>query len=251
MTLMDWFKANKLTLNLNKSVCLLFGDKKLSRSSYRTELGIPSSDHTKFLGLQIDDKLDWQFQFNHVQLKIKRNMNMIKCGCRLLNTGAKKILYYGHIYSHLSYCISTVSGPMLQQNQINKLQKLQNKCVNLINLHRTGLPEKFRSLRILSVQEIIKLELAKIGYKLLTKCLPSKIIETISMDQDSNPLQKSHCYGTRQKSMLNLPHVFNKKYRSSFFCKALKEIQPLLSITKELNSIAQFICLYKNKLFAN
>ena len=250
MTLMNWFKANKFTLNLNKSVCLLFGDKKVSRSSYLTELGIPISDRTKFLGLQIDDKLDWQFQFNHVQLKIKRNMNMLKRGCRLLNTGAKKILYYAHIYSHLSYCISTW-GPMLQQNQINKLQKLQNKCINLINLHRTGLPEKFHSLRILSVQEIIKLKLAKIGYKLLTKLLPSKIIETISMDQDSNQLRKNHCYETRHKSMLNLPHVFNKIYRSSFLCKALKEIQPLLSITKESNNIAQFIRLYKNKLFAN
>ena len=118
MTLMDWFKANKLTLNLNKSVCLLFSDKKVSRSSYLTELGIPISDRTKFLGLQIDDKLDWQFQFNHVQLKIKRNMNMLKRGCKLLNTGAKKILYYSHIYSHFSYCISTW-GPMLQQNQIS------------------------------------------------------------------------------------------------------------------------------------
>ena len=92
MMLMDWFRANKLTLNLDKSVCLLFGDKKVSRSSYLTELGIPIADHTKFLGLRIDDKLDWQFQFNHVQLKIKRNMNMLKCGCRLLNTGAKKLL---------------------------------------------------------------------------------------------------------------------------------------------------------------
>ena len=71
------------------------------------------------------------------------------------------------------------------------------------------------------------------------------------MDQDSNLLQKNHRYGTRQKSMLNLPHVFNKKYRSSFLCKALKEIQLLLSITKESNNIAQFIRLYKNKLFAN
>ena len=248
MTLMDWFKANKLTLNLNKSVCLLFSDKKVPRSSYLTELGIPISDRTKFLSLQIDDKLDWHFQFNHVQLKIKRNMNMLKHGCRLLNIGAKKILYYGHIYSHLSYCISTW-GPMLQQNQINKLQKLQNKCINLIDLRRTNLAEKFRELKILSVQEIIKLKLAKIGYKLLTKLLPIKIIETISVDQDSNQLQKDHCYDTRHKCMLNLPRVFNKKYRSSFLCKALKEIQPLLSITTESNNVAQFIRLYKNKLF--
>ena len=138
----------------------LINDKKVPRSSYLTELGIPISDRTKFLGLQIDDKLDWHFQFNHVQLKIKRNMNMLKHGCRLLNIGAKKILYYGHIYSHLSYCISTW-GPMLQQNKINKLQKLQNKCINLVDLCRTNLADKFRELKILSVQEIIKLELTK------------------------------------------------------------------------------------------
>ena len=121
----------------------------------------------------------------------------------------------------------------------------------MIDLRRIGLSEKFRSLKILLVQEIIKLELAKIGYKLLTKSLPSKIIETISMDQDLNQLQKNHRYGTRHKSMLNFPRVFNKKYRSSFLCKTLKEIQPLLSITKKSNNIAHFIRLYKNKLFAS
>ena len=249
-TLRDWFKANKLTLNLSKSVCILFNDKNVSKSSYLTEIGIPISDRTKFLGVQIDDKLDWHSQFNHVQLKIKRNLNMLKRGCRLLTTGAKKILYYGHIYSHLSYCISTW-GPMLEQNQIKKLQKLQNKCINLIDQRKTSLKEKFCTLRILSVQEIIKFELAKIGFKLLTKQLPNKIIQTISMDQKLNPLQKTHSYATRHKGLLNLSCVFNKKYQSSFLCKALKEIQPLLSITNESNDIAQFTRLYKNKLFTN
>ena len=96
-----WWTGSKLISSLwiwINQFAILFGDKKLSRSSYLTELGIPISDHTKFLGLQIDDTLDWQFQFNHIQLKIKRNMNMLKRGCRLLNTGAKK---YFVLWPHL------------------------------------------------------------------------------------------------------------------------------------------------------
>ena len=106
MTISDWFKANKLTLNLNKSVCILFGNSKSERSSCQKELNnleLPIAYHTKFLGIYLDEHLNWTYQYNHVMFKVKRNLNLLKQGGGFLNTYAKKVLYYGHIYSHLSY----------------------------------------------------------------------------------------------------------------------------------------------------
>ena len=73
---------------------------------------------------------------------------MLQHSVKLLSSYTKRNLYYGHIYSHLSYCISTW-GPLMQQSQIKKLQKLQNKCVNLIDISRSDLNTKFTNLRIL------------------------------------------------------------------------------------------------------
>ena len=133
------------------------------RSSCQAELkilGLPIADHTKFLGIHLDESLNWSYHYNHVVVKLKRNMSLLKRSVHLLNTQSKKILYYGHIYSHLSYCVSTW-GPMLQQSQIKKLQKLQNKCVNLVDACSIGIEIKYKENKLLHVKELIQFELPK------------------------------------------------------------------------------------------
>ena len=54
-TLQDWFLSNKLTLNVSKSVCILFG--KHNNMELNITLGgeeILQAKHTKFLGMWVD-----------------------------------------------------------------------------------------------------------------------------------------------------------------------------------------------------
>ena len=58
--LMDWFRANKLTLNLDKTVCVLF-DNQSKPQRVTSEIGtylLQSSELVKFLGVWIDNKLN-------------------------------------------------------------------------------------------------------------------------------------------------------------------------------------------------
>ena len=57
---------------------------------------------------------------------------------------------------------------MLQQSQIKKLQKLQNKCVNLVDACCIGIEIKYKENKLLHVNELIQFELAKIGYHMLS-----------------------------------------------------------------------------------
>ena len=205
--------------------------------------------NTKFLGVQIDNNLDWTSQFNHVVLKIKRNMRMLQHSAKLLSSYAKRNLYYGHIYSHLSYCIGTW-GPLMQQSQIKKLQKLQNKCVNLIDSSRSDLITKFSNLHVLRINEVIDLQLIKTGYRLLNKNLPKALLEILKTDHKNKSLQKNHCYATRHRNIQNLPRVSNDKYSNSFLCKSVKLIQPLLFITQQSTSLKYFVRRYNDSLFA-
>ena len=130
----DWFKANKLTLNTSKTVCMLFNQKTTTAQELEIKIDqtvIPRVQHTKFLGVHIDECLNWQMHFNKLCLKIKRNTSLLRAGFNHLNKQSMWLLYFAQIYSHLSYGIS-IWGNLLNQANMSKLQKLQNKCVSLI-----------------------------------------------------------------------------------------------------------------------
>ena len=70
---MDWFKANKLTLNLDKTVCVLF-DNQSKPQRVTLEIGtylLQSSELVKFLGVWIDNKLNLNKHINSLIAKLK------------------------------------------------------------------------------------------------------------------------------------------------------------------------------------
>ena len=78
--ILDWFNANKLTLNVSKCSYLLFNaDNKQCSNSNLTlnDISIPKVRFAKLLGTWIDDKLTWD---THV----KKLMVKLRCGIGLL-----------------------------------------------------------------------------------------------------------------------------------------------------------------------
>ena len=69
----DWFKANFLTLNLSKTVAMLFSPKKNPTPPVIkfSETVILFVEKTKFLGIWIDSKLSWNAHVNSLTLKLK------------------------------------------------------------------------------------------------------------------------------------------------------------------------------------
>ena len=61
--LQDWFRAYKLTLNVEKSVCLIFNNsmcKNVNMSLTLSGKTIPIEKETKFLGVWLDKDLKWE-----------------------------------------------------------------------------------------------------------------------------------------------------------------------------------------------
>ena len=70
-----WFKANKLSLNLKKTVFMMFGSKKLSATQNCINVvidgcTIEQMHSTKFLGVYIDGKLNWKVHITEVSKTI-------------------------------------------------------------------------------------------------------------------------------------------------------------------------------------
>ena len=73
VTLLDWFRANKLTLNLDKTACILF-QKSGSTKEIDLELDgtrVHSVGTTKFLGMWLDKHLNWSTHLNKLYTKLK------------------------------------------------------------------------------------------------------------------------------------------------------------------------------------
>jgi len=79
----DWFKANKLLLNVRKTNLIVFKSPRC-RKDTKTEVvymdGEPLKqvDNERFLGLQVDEDLSWQQHANKVSSIISKKLGMMR-----------------------------------------------------------------------------------------------------------------------------------------------------------------------------
>ena len=104
-TMSDWFAANKLTLNLDKTVCILFqkNTNKIQIALKINNILITSQSETKFLGIWLDQYLTWHSHIQKLIMKLKRNKFLLNHGKHMMNQETRKLVYHSHIASHLQY----------------------------------------------------------------------------------------------------------------------------------------------------
>ena len=110
-----------------------------------------------------------EYFVNETQTKYKP----AKLGNRFLTKPVKKQIYFAHLYSHIIYGL-TVWGNMLDQTSLNKIQKCMDKCFRLVTQRQATL-SNYKNEKFLTLQQLIKLENSKLGYKLHNKWLPLKV----------------------------------------------------------------------------
>ena len=87
-------------------------------------------DRVKFLGVIIDDKLNWEPHVQHMIEKLNSSIIMIKRIIKFIPKSQYMKIYNGLFKSHLSYCISSwgsVPGYKLQS-----VFSIQKRCIRLL-----------------------------------------------------------------------------------------------------------------------
>ena len=106
----DWFSANRLTLNLDKTNFILFkSHRKMGPSDDSLRLsinGIPITKvtSTKFLGVHVDQHLTWKEHIKTISDKIAKNIGILTRTAYLLPSCIRLKLYYSLVYPYLTYC---------------------------------------------------------------------------------------------------------------------------------------------------
>ena len=84
-----------------------------------------------------------------------------------------------------------------------------------------------KELCVLPVHKLIKLEQAKLGFKLCNNMLPMRLSEALLTNHTSASIKKQHKYNTRCKQIPNLPSAHSTQYKNSFLCKAISNYSDL------------------------
>ena len=102
-----WLSANKLLLNIAKTHSMLFTFKRnVSELKIRiNDTEIEQKSITKFLGVQIDDKLNWKAHITHICSKVSKSIAILRKVRSIFPSNILKMIYMSLIYSHINYCI--------------------------------------------------------------------------------------------------------------------------------------------------
>ena len=241
----DWLSANKLIINLKKTCSMLFSFK---RGNPSLELNVKNvllenKNEVKFLGVNIDNKLNWKSHISLIRSKISKSIAILKLLKFIYPTKILRTIYMSLIYSHLNYCNLIWGGA--ENTNLEPLFKLQKKAVRIINnshyLDHT--PPIFKSLKILNVFKIYILNCSLFIFKCL-KCnkfpfFRSKIVQNLNL----------HNYNTRNRTMYRSQENIRLRIcQRSFFHKSISVWNSLDNDIKEINTMIRFKRTMKDHL---
>ena len=229
----DWFKANQLSLNLSKTALMKFWPGNTKYDIAIEGNTIPQVQATKFLGITIDDELNWRSHINNLHSKLQVNKRMLMLAQNLISKANMRLLYYAHVYSHLMYGL-TSWGSMISKKDLNLIAKTQTKCISIINGEKAPSDQMmYKELQLVRFEDMIRTELIKLGFKITSKILPNPLI--LAFEQDGG--KKTHPYNTRNKSLPNIQKHTKNLYNTSFMCKALTKYTKVSTIPKEKKTV--------------
>ena len=192
-----WLKVNKLSLNVKKTHFLIFSNKREKFDTVEITIDdkVINQEHsTKFLGVFIDDKLNWKRHIEHISKKLSRGIGVLCKARKMLNLCSLKTLYYSFIYPYLMYCNHVWAAAC--PTSLKGIRVLQNRVISIMTSAKryTRLEPLFEKLGILRFDDINKFLYAKFMYKWHHN-------ETPAIFSDCFPhISDIHDHGTRQST---------------------------------------------------
>ena len=132
-----WLRANKLSLNVAKTEFMVISSRqKLHSLNDKTinvnveGVKINQTDHSKALGLNIDENLSWKEHIHAVSKKVASSIGALKRIRPFISMHTAIKIYKGLIEPHFDYCSVVWDGSSQQLSE--KLQKLQKRAARVI-----------------------------------------------------------------------------------------------------------------------
>ena len=234
--LREWFIANKLSVNVLKTEALIFSRKNLYYPLPPIIFDmkpIPYSHHVKFLGINLDTKLNWKLHITSVRNKLSSACNVLNNIRRKLNTHVAKKLYYTLAYSHITYgnllwssaCRTNLEPVVKAQNRLIKIVAKQGAVDNILPI--------YKELQILTFLDVCSYNISLYVFKVLHNLLisPFEFIPRVIP-----------AYILRNPTVLTIPNLRTDQSRRFIYYRGCIHWNNLPNVIRESVSLNSIKC---------
>ena len=162
-----WSQSNKLSINVDKTNCMLFSNRigsSVPPSVFigDTPLGYRSS--VKFLGVVLDNKLNFSEHLKFISNKLSKSVGILSNIKTLVPNEILQNLYYNLIFPYLNYCTIVWGGTYA--THLHPVEIIQKKAIRIINRRpfRDHTNPLFLNSKILKVNDIFKFRVCEYFY---------------------------------------------------------------------------------------
>lgn len=237
--LCDWFLANKMSFNKDKTSYMFFNYKRktcsddIGLSLDNVRLSCESS--CKYLGVIIDEKLNWKEHIEYVITKIKKFIGIFyrlrnKLNCRIL-----KDLFFALVYPHLLYGVEIYSAA--NKSALYRLNICINRILRTLQCAPLSTPvaNLYRNYNLLPIAELRKFQVLCVVHKCLHKLdVPLIFHDYFKINADV------HSHYTRNSNNTFIPKFLSTKgLKTTRYCGA-KWWHELPSHIRNITSIRSF-----------
>ena len=243
-----WFKANRLSLNVDKTKWTLFHSSSRKRfipevlpNIVIDELVIEREEITKFLGVLIDENINWKTHIEYIISKVSKSIGILYRVRDIVSKEDSIQLYYAFIQSYVNYgCIVWASTNKTKLEPLYRRQKHALRVINFVSRETHAAP-LFLDIRALSIYQLNIFNILCLTYKSINKICPKAFYSLVK----KKPPNK---YQLRKEGLLFEPKCktkfsqFGISYRAPHLWNAL-----VANVKEDLSKIENFT-LFQYKL---
>lgn len=237
-----WLCDNSLKVNIDKCKYMILGKKHvLSRLQMGDSIVLNNKklekvSEIKYLGFIIDESLTFKCNSDYIIKKVAKKIYFLRRISNYLSMFSRILVYKTIIAPHFEYCATLQL--YLNNNDIQKLQKMQNKAMRIIlKCNRyTPIDTMLNVLNFLNVRQRIVLKALQFIFKIKHGMAPRYLCDKLSFVRDT------HGYNTRSVNDMVVERYDNLMESKSLFCKG---IQLFNSLPKEIKYCEKYTIFIK------
>ena len=133
----NWFKANKLSLNISKTKYSLFHSARKRKDIpnilpplHIDNVPVKREFITKFLDVYLDENVSWKHRINVVSSKVCNNIGILYRTRCILNKFSQKQLYISFINCYLNY--ANIARASTNKSKLQALYRHQKDAARII-----------------------------------------------------------------------------------------------------------------------
>ena len=146
----------------------------------------------KYLGVILDDKLNWKPQIEKLVTQLSKSCGMLFKLKHYTNISVLKSVYFALFHSYLTYSI--LNWEKANKTTLLPIIRMQNKAVRTLEYNKTKTTVLYFKHKILEIPDLFKLSVAKFMYSFYTGGLPNHFDNYFAEIASVHKYQNKTCF---------------------------------------------------------